>query len=39
MATHHYTEKTYYYYDATLTQDLLTKYINTLSSSSATKTD
>jgi len=39
MATHHYTDKTYYYYDATLTQDLLTKYINTLSSSTATKTD
>ena len=39
MATHHYTDKTYYEYDATLTQDLLTKYINTLSSSSATKTD
>ena len=35
----HYTEKTYYYYDATLTQDLLTKYINTLSASNATKTD
>ena len=39
MTTHHYTDKTYYYYDATLTQSLLTKYINTLSSSSATKTD
>ena len=39
MTTHHYTEKTYYYYDATLTQGLLTKYINTLSSSTATKTD
>ena len=39
MATHHYTDKTYYEYDATLKQDLLTKYINTLSSSSATKTD
>ena len=39
MATHHYTDKTYYEYDATLTQTLLTQYINTLSSSSATKTD
>ena len=36
---HHYTDKTYYEYDQTLTQDLLTKYINTLSSSTATKTD
>ena len=39
MATNHYTDKTYYEYDATLTQDLLTKYINTLSSSTAIKTD
>ena len=37
--SHHYTDKTYYEYDATLTQDLLNKYINTLSSSTATKTD
>jgi hypothetical protein len=35
----HYTDKTYYEYDQTLTQSLLTKYINTLSSSTATKTD
>ncbi|MBR6470446.1 MAG: hypothetical protein IKS83_01485, partial [Victivallales bacterium] len=37
--SYHYTSKCTYYYDATLTQDLLTKYINTLSSSTATKTD
>ena len=37
--SYNYTHKTYYYYDATLTQSLLNKYINTLSSSSATKTD
>ena len=39
MATHHYTDKTYYEYDQTLTQTLLTQYINTLSSSTAIKTD
>ena len=36
---HHYTDKTYYEYDQTLTQTLLTQYINTLSSTSSIKTD
>ena len=39
MGTHHYTSKCTYHYDATLTQSLLTQYINTLSSSTAIKTN
>ena len=30
MTTYHYTEQTYYYYDATLTQTLLDQYVSTI---------